>query len=201
MNKGRLEAFSDGVFAIAITLLVLELRVPDLKGTGDSALAAALLAQWPQYLVYAVSFAMIGIMWLNHHAIFQNIEKVSYALLMSNLLLLMAISFLPYPTLVLAHYGPTPITILFYGIVLTVIALAYRALFFAADPPPDVPAIIGYLTQWNPWTTVGLLSYLAAIALGWYNPLVSIGLFAAVAVFYALPSSITIALRRGRHGA
>jgi uncharacterized membrane protein len=199
MNKGRLEAFSDGVFAIAITLLVLELKVPDVKGAGDAGLGAALLALWPDYLVYAVSFATIGIMWLNHHALFQNLTTVSYALLVCNLLLLLAVCFLPYPTLVLGRYGPTGTTVLFYGVVLVLISLSYRALYYAARPPTGVSGIVGYLTQWNAWLSVGLIGYVIAIALGWYAPIASIGIFAAVAVFYALPSSVKAALQRARN--
>ncbi len=199
MNKGRLEAFSDGVFAIAITLLVLELKVPDVKGAGDAGLGPALLALWPDYLIYAVSFATIGIMWLNHHALFQNVKTVSYALLVCNLLLLLAVCFLPYPTLVLGRYGPTGTTILFYGVVLVLISLAYRALYYAGQPPDKLRGITGYLLSWNAWTSVGLLGYLVAIALGWYAPIASIGIFAAVAAFYALPSSVNAALQRARN--
>jgi uncharacterized membrane protein len=195
MNKGRLEAFSDGVFAIAITLLVLELHVPDTKGAGDAGLGAALLSLWPQYLVYVISFATIGIMWLNHHALFQNVREVSYALLVSNLLLLMGVSFLPYPTSVIGHYGPTPTTVLFYAGVMVVISLCYRALYYAGQPPGRVHGVIGYFTQWNLWNSVGLIGYIASIAIAWVSPIASIGIIAAVAVFYASPLSVRIALR------
>ncbi len=101
MEKGRLEAFSDGVFAIAITLLVLELAVPDDKTKN---LADALGARWPQYAAYVVSFAIIGIMWVNHHAILHNVARVDRPLLFCNLLLLMFIAVLPFPTALLAEH-------------------------------------------------------------------------------------------------
>ncbi len=100
----RLEAFSDGVFAIAITLLILEIKVPAGPETQDHGLWRALLERWPSYVGYVISFATIGIMWVNHHALFKYIRRVDRALLLANLLLLMTISFLPYPTAVLAEH-------------------------------------------------------------------------------------------------
>src|SRR5579864_7478544 len=88
ISKSRFEAFSDGVFAIAITLLVLEFHAPDLQSPSDAGLTAALLAIWPQYAVYAASFATIGIMWFNHYALFHNARSVSYGALIANLALL-----------------------------------------------------------------------------------------------------------------
>ena len=101
-TTSRVEAFSDGVLAIAITLLVLEIRPPDVPS--GSTLAKELLHLWPKYAVFAVSFITIGIMWVNHHALFQGIASVDRSLLFVNLLLLMAISFVPFPTAVLGDY-------------------------------------------------------------------------------------------------
>src|ERR671937_1127352 len=95
MRTARLEAFSDGVFSIAATLLVLELRVPAPDPVG---LAAALLRQWPSYAVYAVSFLTIGIIWVNHHALFDLLRKVDRPLLFLNLLLLLCVAAVPFPT-------------------------------------------------------------------------------------------------------
>ena len=99
MTTGRLEAFSDGVFAIAITLLVLGIAVPP-PGT---ALGAELLRLWPSFLTYVVSFLLIGAIWINHHAIFRHIVRVDGTLLVLNLLQLMVFAFLPFPTAVLAE--------------------------------------------------------------------------------------------------
>ena len=105
MHKGRLEAFSDGVIAIAITLLVLEIHVPgraivDEKGS----LLNALGSQWPSYGAYVVSFAAIGVMWVNHHVLLQDVRVVDRALLFFNLFLLMGIAILPFPTALFAEY-------------------------------------------------------------------------------------------------
>ena len=105
MTTSRLEAFSDGVFAIAITLLVIEVRVPHAEEGG---LARALAEQWPSYVAYATSFAVIGIMWVNHHALFQVVAVVDRPLLFLNLLLLMFVAFVPFPTALLAENLQSP---------------------------------------------------------------------------------------------
>ena len=101
-DKGRLEAFTDGVIAIAITLLALDLKLPP-REEGE-ALSSALLHHWPSYLAYLVSFLVIGIMWVNHHAMFALIARVDRALLFLNLLLLMVIAAIPFPTALLAEH-------------------------------------------------------------------------------------------------
>ena len=100
-STDRLEMFSDGVLAIAITLLILEVQVPHV---GRGGLWSALGHLWPSYSAYLVSFATIGIMWVNHHAMFERIAHTDRGLLYLNLALLGAIAFLPFPTAVLAQY-------------------------------------------------------------------------------------------------
>jgi uncharacterized membrane protein len=106
MNEsGRVEAFSDGVFAIAITLLILEIKVP--KDAGDR-LWSALGEQWPSYAAYAVTFLVIGIMWVNHHTVFGYIAHVDRRLLFLNLVLLMGVAALPWPAALMAEYLREP---------------------------------------------------------------------------------------------
>lgn len=109
-ETGRLEAFSDGVFAIAITLLVLELKVPELSQTGGSpaALAKALLQQWPSYLGLVTSFFTVLIMWVHHHAILRNVCRTDAWLHFANGCLLLGVTFVPYPSSILARYLETP---------------------------------------------------------------------------------------------
>jgi len=104
MNEnGRLETFTDGVLAIAITLLVLDLKVPP-HGTLAGPLSAALLHRWPSYLAYLVSFLVIGIIWVNHHAMFRLIARIDRKLLFLNLVLLLVAAAIPFPTALLAEY-------------------------------------------------------------------------------------------------
>jgi len=99
----RLEAFSDGVIAIAITLLVLQIKIPNVNPKHED-LLDALLAQWPSYVAFVMSFVVIGIMWVSHHSMFERIARVDRGLLFANLTLLLGIAFLPFPTGLLADY-------------------------------------------------------------------------------------------------
>src|SRR2546430_9958242 len=103
-SAGRVEAFSDGVFAIAITLLILEIRVPH----GDGGLWAGLLALWPSYIAFLMSFIVILIMWVNHHELLRMVRSVNYPFLFANGLLLLTVTFVPFPTAVLAANLTTP---------------------------------------------------------------------------------------------
>src|SRR5262249_17947143 len=102
-ETSRIEAFSDGVFAIAITLLILEIKIPPVT---QAPLSTQLLQQWPSYFAFLVSFLFIGIMWINHHRLFTHIRRADSGLLFLNLLLLLGVSALPFPTAVLAvHFS------------------------------------------------------------------------------------------------
>ncbi len=127
MSKGRLEAFSDGVFAIAITLLVLDLKVP--QGVPWGGLWHALGQQWPAYFAYLVSFLVIGIIWLNHHSIFDKVRAVDRVLLIANLTLLLFVSLIPFPTRLISEYlahGPDAKTaVAIYSATMLGMGLAY----------------------------------------------------------------------------
>lgn len=131
----RLEAFSDGVFAIAITLLILEIKVPteaELAAAGG--LWTALAQRWPSYVGYVLSFLLIGVMWVNHHALFEYIRRVDRRLLFANLLLLMGVGFVPYPTAVLADHLADPATrtsaTVFYGATLVFTSASFNLLWW-----------------------------------------------------------------------
>jgi uncharacterized membrane protein len=130
-ETGRLEAFSDGVFAIAITLLILELKVPSLVATdlNSSKLAKALIQQWPSLLSLVTSFFTILVMWVHHHSIFRNVQKCDAWVHFANGCLLLAITFVPYPTSVLAAYLETPAAnaaAAFYSATFIVIAICFN---------------------------------------------------------------------------
>ena len=103
MSSRRTEAFSDGVFAIAITLLVLDLAVPPLQESERDGLAAALGHEWPSYFAYLVSFLVVGIIWINHHTMLTLLERVDRPVLFANLMLLLTVSVIPFPTRLLAE--------------------------------------------------------------------------------------------------
>ena len=131
-DTGRTEAFSDGVFAIAITLLVLDIRIPP---TEFDHLLSALFHEWPAYLGFATSFITIGGIWLAHHGIFRRLRYANRAVMRLNLLLLMAVSFLPYPTRLVAEAirseSAERAAVVFYGMVLLAVAALFGALWGA----------------------------------------------------------------------
>ena len=131
MSSGRAESFSDGVFAVAITLLVI-----NLLPIGQGALSYhSLGAAWPQYAAYVVSFLTIGIMWLNHHTLFGHVSRIDRPLLVLNLLLLMGVVAIPFPTALVAEHLTGPhssggsVAAVLYGIVMIVISVFYNAIW------------------------------------------------------------------------
>jgi uncharacterized membrane protein len=191
MTTTRLEAFSDGVLAIAITLLVIELHPPELD-QGET-LAPALWAQWPSYLAYLVSFLTIGIIWLNHHRVFAQVTRVDGPLLVLNLNLLLWAGLIPFPTAVVAEHLQTSAAAaqtaaaLYCG-VLVGTSLAFGALFgwvtrddrlLGRPPPPGVVAAARLRFM------VGLVVYAAALALSWLSAPLALALCGLMALYYA----------------
>ena len=192
MGTGRLEAFADGVFAIAATLLILDVTV---HAHGDN-LGSAVLHAWPEYAAYAVSFVTIGIMWINHHTCMQQIGVVDRTFLTINLLLLMCIAFVPFPTNLIAenvHGSGLRAAALTYGVTLTVTSIFYNAFWFYAarghrllKPECDPRLIAGISRAYIPGAPIYAIATLVALV----SPIASVALFAAIAVFYLLESSI-----------
>ncbi len=136
-ETGRLEAFSDGVFAIAITLLILELKVPVLApgSVSVSALAKGLLQQWPSYISLVTSFFTILVMWIHHHALFTHVRRCDAWVHYANGVLLLAVTFVPYPTSVLATYLNTPaakMAAAFYAGTFVMVSLGFNLVLRAA---------------------------------------------------------------------
>src|SRR5436190_1571551 len=131
MPKGRVEALSDGVIAIAITLLVLEIKVPE--NAGDD-LPHQLAEQWPSYVSYVVSFFVIGVIWLNHHALLAHLARVDRPLMSLNLFLLFTIALIPWPTNLLATYmreggDAERVAALVYAGTMTLMGIAFGAIW------------------------------------------------------------------------
>ena len=191
MRTARLEAFSDGVFAIAATLLILNVSV------GPGPLAGELLKIWPSYVAYAVSFVTIGIIWINHHTVMTQIGHVDRVFLMISVLFLTNIAFIPFPTRLLADAINRPDDVqaaaLAYGVTLTLTAILFNALWryaahgkrlLRADADPRTVDGIGrsYLP--------GPFLYLTATAVALVNPYLSAALYGALALFYVLESAL-----------
>src|SRR5579884_3610495 len=139
MSTTRLEAFSDGVFAVAITLLVINLHVPV---SAAHALWAALLREWPEFASYAVSFLVIGIIWVNHHGIFDRIGRIDRTVLFANLFLLFCVVLIPFATALLARYieggAASHVAAAAYSAVLLGMAVAFSTIWIYAVNAPGV---------------------------------------------------------------
>jgi uncharacterized membrane protein len=194
-DKARLEAFSDGVFAIAITLLVIEIHAPtNEEAETNRALWDHLVDLWPSYLGYALSFAVIGIMWANHHNIFTYIRDVDHYVLVINLLLLACVAFIPFTTAVLAehlsHEGERAATIFYTGF-FVVTALVYNLLWWyptriapsLLDTEADAGMIAGITRRFR----LGQIGYLAAFVAAFLWPPASLAIIAALALLFILP--------------
>jgi uncharacterized membrane protein len=188
MTAGRLEAFSDGVFAIAVTLLILNVQLP----TNDpSRLADDLIGLWPKYATYAASFITIGIMWLNHHALFSRVSGIDRPLVLLNLLLLMIVAFVPFPTQVLGTHlgdkGAQPAA-LFYALSAIAIAVGFSAVYLYVAKHPELIERSFRGTDFMaavPWFSAGLGAYAVAAVASFFNAAVVIAIVAGTAIYYA----------------
>jgi len=191
VETSRLEAFSDGVFAIAITLLVLVFLDTHIN---EHDVGRELLGLWPYYLAYVLTFVTIGIIWVNHHALFGYIAEVDRTLLFLNIALLIPVVFLPFPTELLAKYvrtdQGTPVAVL-YGLTMTVMALIFNALWhYAAGSrgllrdDADPREVSGISRSY----AAGPFIYGIATAVGLISPELSAVLYGVIAAVYVSAS-------------
>ena len=190
MKKARLEAFSDGVFGFSITLLVLGVQVPNLGTANDAELRVALLQALSQLMPYVTSFATIGIIWLNHHAMFDSVQRVEHTTLMLNLLLLLVVTFIPYPTAVLSRYGALPSSAFLYGCVLTALSFAYSLLWIHISSNGLSPVRMESKQARTRFrrNLAGSLAYPTAALAALRFPRVSVLVYFMLAVFYLVPA-------------
>jgi len=198
MDTNRLEAFSDAVMAIAITLLVLEISVPSLEGARDGTLGPALLELWPSYVAYTVSFLVIGAIWINHHAMFRYIARADGLLVLLNVLQLMLIAFLPFPTAVLAEafsQGVNErIAAAFYAGTLTLLGILINMMWRHAAR--ECHLLSEHLTRAEVRRIgrrylVGPVVYAAATLVALVVPWLAVAFFFLVNVFYLWPRKET----------
>ncbi|HEY6326398.1 MAG TPA: TMEM175 family protein [Candidatus Cybelea sp.] len=202
MNKGRFEAFSDAVFAFAITLLALGFVLPKLHAPSNRELASALLHLWPNLIAYALSFSVIGLMWQNHHALIRLVHTIDRKTVFWNLLLLAATVLIPFATTTLGSYPTYSASTFLYGVVLSTCASFYnlmllhlvRAKAFApeVDDATIASTVRGYRTGW--------MVYVGATLVALVLPVLSFALFLLVVVYFLIPrgadSDVSLTARR-----
>jgi uncharacterized membrane protein len=198
--KNRTEAFTDGVLAIVITLLVLELGVA--AGSEDD-LLQAIFDQWPSYLAYFTSFFTVGAFWLRHHTITNAMAAVDGGFIRLNLLAIFFLSFLPFPTKLVAEFleteDATRVAVVFYGILLLLAAVSFRLLWLHVArnrellEPETTDERVRELSE---SLTPSMVGYVVAILVGLVLPHLAVALYFVVAVLIALPiGTLRAALR------
>ena len=192
-DTGRLEAFSDGVFSIAMTLLVLELKVPTLTGPPTArALWAELARQWPSYFAFLTSFFTVLIMWVNHHGIFRLVRRADSTLLFTNGFLLLLVTAVPFPTALVATYLRTPAATtacVVYAGTFVIISLAYGLVLLAASRGGRllVPGALAEVRQRiRDCYCLGTPLYLAAMVAGFFVPWLTLTLCSALWIFWCV---------------
>ncbi len=181
MNKGRLEAFSDGVFAIIITIMVLELRPPE--GNSFEALKPVL----PKFISYILSFVYVAIYWTNHHHMFQVVKRVNGRVLWTNILLLFCLSLVPFVTAWMGenHFDPSPVAL--YGFVLMMAGVSYyilvRSLIHVQGKDSLLATSIGHDFKGK----ISIVIYAAGILLSFFNSFIGFGLYCLVACIWFIP--------------
>jgi len=194
VSTTRLETFADGVFAIAATLLILNVDSQVREGT--PALGHRLVEIWPSYVAYAVSFVTIGIIWSNHHTVMAQLGRVNRTFLMLNVFLLMCVAFLPFPTRLVAENlrdrSQLEPAALAYGATMTVMSICYLSLWLYAiagrrllRDDSDPRTVSGITRSYLP----GFPTYFTATLVALVSPLASVALFGAIALFYVIDSS------------
>jgi uncharacterized membrane protein len=197
-ETGRLEAFSDGVFAIAMTLLILDVKVPKpVDAASAGGLFAALGRQWPTYLAYLTSFATILVMWVNHHKLFRHIRRSNDAFLFLNGLLLLFVTSVPFPTSLVAEYLERPDArdaSLLYAGTFVAIAIAFNLLWNYASRGGRLLGSRANRVEVDAITRqyrLGPVLYAVAAALAFYSVAASLVLCLLLALFFAFTGALT----------
>jgi len=187
MKLSRIESYSDAVFAIAATVLVLEIRVPVLLRHDPSAFWHGLFVLWPQFLAYVTSFLVIGIYWLNQHSVFMYLARIDRPVVWRNLILLLMVSFIPFPTAVITQYGDMAAAVTFYGLTLLVISIYANYTWwyivrhrYLDDALISAESVKAATLRYG----LGIAFYVVAVAISTFAPRVSIALYFLSAVFY-----------------
>ncbi|HEX8547372.1 MAG TPA: TMEM175 family protein [Cytophagaceae bacterium] len=178
-ETGRIEAFSDGVFAIAITLLVLELIIPAQENLDNSSLLMLLKKHWPSYLAFTTSFFSILIMWMNHHEMFRHIHTVTRPVIFANGLLLLLVTAVPFPTSLIAQYIQTPaanMAAAVYSGTFVVINISFNLLWYTATKNGCLKKGVDIKTinEFKGLYLIGLPAYLAAFVVAFFHAGLSI---------------------------
>jgi len=199
LHTHRIEALADGVFAIVMTLLILEIKVPDLPhATGSAGLTAAVLALWPKFLSYVISFVTLGVYWVAHHLHFHTIKRADRVLAWINILFLLAIGLVPFSTALLGEYYRVPVAVAAYGANMMAVGLILQLHWWYATRgrrlvDPDLEE--GFVRSVSHVILLGPAVYLVAMLLGWISTTLALVLYLSVNLIYILPGGAHLYLK------
>jgi len=188
-SKSRVETFSDGIFAIIITLLVLEIKVPHIDAPLSSKnLLESLLAILPKFISWIISFFTIAVIWVNHHRLFKQFKILDSGIFWWNTVLLMWTTFIPFPTAVLGDYPSNFLSIVFYGLVMSLMAASFSFMRFYVIRKKDLLEENVNSDQFKKGTMMSVLfgpaMYLSGILLGFIHPWLSFTVYLGIPVYF-----------------
>lgn len=191
-SKNRVEAFSDGVFAIIITLLVLELKVPHIVDRASQGeLYRALAALVPKFVSWIISFLTVCIIWTNHHRLFSMFREIDIRLFWWNANLLLWVSFIPFPTALMGDYPSNPLAVAFYGVMMSLMAVSFSLMRLYIARNDHILHIDVNRKEFRRGTAlslvIGPLFYLAGAGASYVNSYLSFAIYAGIAVYFVFP--------------
>jgi uncharacterized membrane protein len=192
MGKGRVEALSDGVFAIVVTLLVLEIKVPHVEAHGSiAALAAALLALAPKFVSWVISFVTVCVIWVNHHRLLSVVAQIDNGLFWRNAGLLLWTSFIPFPTALMGDYPGNRLAVSFYGAVMLMMALSFVKMRWHLQRHDRLMQEQADRARFRAGTRLSILmgpvAYAVGAVLAWGSTPAAFACYAAIAAYFVLP--------------
>jgi uncharacterized membrane protein len=194
IEKNRLEAFSDGVIAIVMTLLILEIKIPHVSmANGEAELIAAIWEQLPKFLSYFLSFVILAMWWIVHHQLFHSIQKIDVKVLWLNNLFLMWLCLIPFPTALIGEYHSTRTAAFLYGAVTTLAAATFFCMRWYVsvkakliDPCVPHEAISRAIRR----SLIAPISSGIAMIIAVFTPSIALGIYAVVAIYFACPTTL-----------
>ena len=188
-SKSRVETFSDGIFAIIITLLVLEIKVPQIEDhLSAKNLLAALLSILPKFISWIISFFTIAVIWVNHHKLFKQFKILDSGVFWWNAVLLLWTTFIPFPTAVLGDYPSNSVSIVFYGVVMSLMAASFSFMRLYVIRKKELLEEDVNFDLFKKGTLMSVLfgpvMYLSGIALGFIHPWLSFAVYLGIPVYF-----------------
>ena len=197
-SKTRVEAFSDGIFAIIVTLLVLEIKVPHIEDHNSTgALIASLFKLFPKFISWIISFFTVAVIWVNHHRLFKQFRQLDHGIFWWNALLLLWTSFIPFPTAVMGDYPGNLTSVVLYGLVMALMAFSFTLMRWYVVRNPELLEETTDIGSFRKGTFLSLLFgpllYLAGIAASWIHPYGSFAIFLAIPVYFIFSENKSVA--------